>query len=171
MLREGAWSLLLVVAAASLGCGGGDDLSKFKEGLVPVTGTVTLDGEPLEGAGVLFMPASAAGIASKATVGSRTAFGETDALGMFSLMSPPHGPGVNREEYPGCLPGEYIVVFDRRLMPDGSKPDPGAAEPQAMRAEQTIPAKYISPQSSGIKATVTEAGGNFSFDLESKSKK
>lgn len=160
--------LLLAFALTALGCGSGEDLSKFKEGLVPVTGTITLDGKPLEGAGVLFIPASAAKIGGKGDVGARMAMGETDAQGKYSLISPPHGSDAVPEEYQGCLPGEYVLALDRRRMPDGSIPDPGAESPQAMKAEQTIPAKYTNPMSSGLKATVTPQGGEFNFDLTSK---
>lgn len=169
MLSQSRELLLLLVAGTLAGCGGGEDLNRFKEGLVPVSGTVTLDGKPLEGAGVVFIPASAARVGAKGDVGSRMAMGETDAQGKYSLISPPHGAQAVPSEYPGCLPGEYVIALDRRRMPDGSIPDPTKDEPTAMQAEQTIPAKYVNPMSSGLKATVGAGGGSdFNFDLTSK---
>ena len=47
---------LLIALAASAGCG--------SNGLAQIEGTVTLDGAPLEGADVEFLPLTAAGSAS-----------------------------------------------------------------------------------------------------------
>ena len=64
--------------------------------MIPVTGTVTLDGKPVDDVAVLFAPAAKGPAAS----------GTTDAGGKFQLMT------VND---PGAVPGEYnvrLVVTD-----------------------------------------------------------
>lgn len=164
MLRESARISLLVLSATLLGCGG-EDLSRFKEGLVPVKGKVTLDGEPLRNSGVLFVPKSAAKLGAKPDVGTRTAMGETDPQGVYTLISPPSGPDVKPEEYPGCLPGEYAVVLLQRGGA-GVEVQPGETAPGG--PTQTIPAKYTDPQTSGLKATVSASSGEFNFELNSK---
>ena len=50
--RYAGFSLLLVVASLAIGCNRGPAPPK----LVPVHGTVTLDGKPLPGAAVTFVP-------------------------------------------------------------------------------------------------------------------
>lgn len=164
MVRDSARILLLVVSATLLGCGG-EDLSRFKEGLVPVTGKITLDGEPLRETGVLFVPKSAALPGAKPDVGVRTAMGHTDSQGVYTLISPPTGPGVKPEQYPGCLPGEYTVILLQRREGGGVEAQSGE-QTTAASPEQTIPAKFFTPQTSGMTATVTATGGEFNFDLK-----
>lgn len=60
-----------LLVASCLGCGGGDTPP-----LGLVTGTVTLDGKPVEGAMVQFEPSASA---------MPTAFGTTDATGKYEL--------------------------------------------------------------------------------------
>src|SRR5207245_8454223 len=69
------------------GCGGQAEPVKGE-------GVVTLDGKPLEGARVTFLPESA---------GAFVASGKTDYEGNFLLSTP--GLGL------GALPGEYKVVL------------------------------------------------------------
>ena len=165
MLRESARISLLVMSVTLLGCGG-EDLSRFKEGLVPVKGKVTLNGEPLRDTGVLFIPGSAAKLGAKPDVGTRTAMGQTDAQGAYTLISPPSGPDVKPEEYPGCLPGEYAVVLLQRR--DGAGVEAQAGAPAATGPAQEIPAKYFDPQTSGLKASVSPSSLEFNFQLSGK---
>ena len=83
-----SFGVVLAVALVLLpsGCGG-----KYKP--VPVEGIVTLDGKPLEGATVSFVPADGAG---------RPAGGLSDAEGVFQLTT--------FKEDDGALPGNYRVV-------------------------------------------------------------
>src|SRR5262245_11610288 len=84
---------VLLVAAA--GCGN-------QRGPVPISGTVTLDGEPVEGATVTFH-----------TVGTdkegKPATGETDKSGTFRLRT-----GTDD----GVRPGEYKVVIIKSILAD-----------------------------------------------------
>ena len=86
--RWGAVACGGVVAALVLvgvGCGGADKP-------VPVRGTVTLDGAPVDGAVVLFIPSGT----------GREANGHTGADGSFQLTT--------RNTHDGALRGEYKVV-------------------------------------------------------------
>ena len=94
---------------------------------VPVTGTVTLDGQPLAGVGVLFSPQST----------GRPAHGMTDASGNFSLQTY-DVPGD------GAIPGTYLVA----IIPPGKTP-PGGKKIK-------IPAKYMIPENSAIVRSVDD---------------
>jgi hypothetical protein len=72
--------------------GGGCGSSKQP---VPVSGIVTLDGEPLPDARVTFNPID---------TGGWMAFGQTDKQGRFSLTT------LNGK--PGALPGEYKITVE-----------------------------------------------------------
>src|SRR5437868_2477354 len=82
-------SSLVALTAILAGCGSGD--STHIERVVPVSGTVTYQGKPLEGYRVVFMP----------TDGRRPASGVTDATGKFVL-------GTNAAN-DGAPPGAHKV--------------------------------------------------------------
>ncbi|MHB1037953.1 MAG: hypothetical protein ACYC35_25165 [Pirellulales bacterium] len=110
------WSLVLILAAATtLGCGG----SSYKA--VPVSGRVTLDGQPVSGACVIFQPMGEKGKTANPGPGS---VGVTDTDGRFtlSLVSP---------SKPGAVVGNHRV----NIAPDTSS---GKATPSA----EKIPAKF-----------------------------
>ncbi len=127
--------LLGMVGACLAGCG-------KKENVVSVTGTVFLDGKPLEGATVTFHPLKGG------AVGSAT----TDSSGRFTVMT-----GTLR----GLKPGEYIVTVQKTA--GVSSGDPLAPEkPPAM----LTPAKYANVKTSPLKYTAP--GGPAHFELSSK---
>ena len=168
MVRQIAQFSLLLSTIALLGCGG-EDLSRFKDGLVPVTGKVTLDGEPVAGVGVLFVPGSATSFGGKIEVGTRVASGMTDAEGKYTLSSPPQGNGVVPGDYAGCLPGDYSVnIMSRESGRGRDGVDTGSNEPQSLGPVKPIPPKYTDPKTSGLKASVSGSGGEFNFELRSK---
>jgi hypothetical protein len=131
-------------------------------GTVPVTGKVTVDGQPMEGIHVSFVPVSE---------GGRGAGGYTDAAGGFVLSTPgaPHGGG--------CVPGGYEVVLDKRegLSKEIKVPNPGKYESDT-RSVPTgeviyhIPQRYSDPKTSGIEPVRVEKGkkNHFTFDLKAK---
>jgi hypothetical protein len=108
---------LLVLLAATIcsGCGRGNKLN-----LVDVTGTVTLNGEPLADAEVVFHPAG----------GGRPSLGKTDASGRYRLE---YIAGTR-----GALPGEHKVSISTFVEPDKDASDPAV---QSGRKE-TVPASY-----------------------------
>jgi hypothetical protein len=137
---------------------------------VPVEGTVTLSGKPVEEATVTFAPQFE---------GGRTAAGITDASGKFTLN--PAGAGV------GAMPGTFKVTITKAILKGVESQRPQSQEEgmkqsmemaQKMReagpsfmgqqttVEQGLPEKYGSPDTSGIVAdVVADSPNKFSFDL------
>ena len=87
-------SLLVACSLTLAGCGGN---------LVTVKGKVTLDGEPLSGATVSFVPAEGSDKLG-------TPVGLTDESGIFYLTT--------REQFDGAVPGEYRVCIKKYSMPE-----------------------------------------------------
>jgi len=117
--------------------------------LVPVSGTVKLDGEPVEGVSVMF---GSAGV------------GESDANGRYELVF----QGGSDE---GVPVGDYTVTCEKWVMPDGSlfKSSTGdggeVISPEMADAKLAIPAAYRAEDTSRLTATVP-AGGSDSIDIE-----
>jgi hypothetical protein len=159
-MNKMAWErLLAAVLLASLlafGCGGPN---ADRPATYPVTGTVTLNGEAVEGATVAFQPAA----------GGQGAVGTTDASGNYSLTTFSSGDGA--------LPGEYQVkIFKYKGEESGAVADQEsddyvppmlAGEQDTGGPENLLPDVYANPATSELKATVTEDGDNtFDFPLE-----
>ncbi len=163
-------SLPLLAAVTGLvvslsGCSGSSGSLKT----VAVTGTVTLKGQPVEGAMVSFVPQSP---------DARAAFGSTNAAGRFSLTTLQPGDGA--------LAGLYNVTIAK-----SSVPAPAAAAPkgdptsfEAMNAARQeyeksktagdkpkepadlLPVKYKTASTSGLAADVKAGSTNdFTFAL------
>jgi hypothetical protein len=127
--------LLLAVA----GCGS-DGYSEL--GLVPVAGSVTLDGKPLVGAKVSFEGED-----------KRAAIGKNDSAGHYTLMYD--------SQTPGAMPVAKVV---RITTVDADVEGGGAAEGAAV-AKETVPARYNSK--SALKADVSAGQKAFDFELKS----
>ena len=146
--------LLFVVASLSVSLIGCSDTIRT----VNVTGTVTFNGEPLEGAQVNFSPVTPGEDA-------RPAFARTDANGRFRLST------IGGTVDAGTTPGEYMVSITRMVTgtvivePDGG---PGASSPSGFMPppQSLIPRHYGDPTTSNLTATVEARGANvFNFDL------
>ena len=160
-----SWKFFLCLAALAFLVGCQDKGADV--GATAVTGTVTLDGQPVEGASVSFSPKSADG---------RAAAGITDASGRFSLTTVTSGDGA--------MPGSYAVAVSKTTSsggpaasgppPDMSKMTPeeiGAMSQAAMNAEpavitEELPVKYKTAADSGLTAEVKKGEKNkFTFEL------
>lgn len=156
-------SFLAVLLAGSvlwLGCGQGEDGDR--PATYPVTGTVTLQGEAVEGATVNFQLAD----------GSGSAVGMTDAGGDYSLTTFKSGDGA--------VPGEYKIKItqykgeeitgasnDSGELGDDYAPPGEGGEEESAEPENLLPAVYADPSTSRLTATVRESGENkFDFKLE-----
>lgn len=151
--------LAILTTLCVVGCGGPDGELAFLKDLVPATGRVTLDGEPLSGAIVTFFP-------DIAVAGGREATAVTDADGVYELVTPV--PGASRNQSKGALPGEYVVSISKIAMPDGRPVPEGItddADAMEKGAEESVPAKYSDPQASTLKATVAPPKAENNFDL------
>ena len=141
--------LLLPFGLILAGCIGSDPSAPK---LVPVTGAVTLDGKPLAGAEVGFVP-----------TGDTKGFGsvgKTDGEGKYKLTSARGGEGA--------VAGNYKVVISRRLMPDGSAPPSGDKAPMESAARESLPTKYSMKGQTTLTATVPDGGGPVDFALKSR---
>jgi len=126
--------------------------------MLPVEGTVTLDGEPLAGAAVSFVPAE----------GGRPSTGQTDDQGHFTLASYTANDGVP--------PGEYkitVIKLDARRQAEAAPVEEGSeAEEQTMGAmEQSVrfltPVKYSSPALTDLRVEVTPDMQPVQIELQS----
>lgn len=130
----GCGLLVLLIAG---GCGGDDRPDVYE-----ATGEIIYQGQPVEGAQVMFMPAAA-----------RQATGTTGADGRFVLST--YGTDD------GAVAGEHEVTVAKMVK---ANPNDTSSYPE-MRA--AIPVKYNNPRTSGLKAQVNESGDNhFLFNLE-----
>ena len=100
-----AWLAVTLVGGAAVGCGGRADVGR-------VSGVVTLDGTPLEGARVTFQP----------TTGGAPSHALTDASGRYELQ---YARGVA-----GARIGDHEVSISTldRGNPDADPPRPGRPE-------------------------------------------
>ena len=142
-----------VVALVLLtGCSSAPDLN-----LVPVEGTVTLDGKPLANKTLMFSPESEGGI---------SAGGSTDGSGKYSLAATV--PGAMSDQ-PGIPPGRYKVTVFEPMMPIvGGEEDPEMAEmliPGESRS--SIPQKYQGVETTDLVKEVPAGGGTINLELTS----
>ena len=113
--------------------------------IVPVTGTVLLDGKPLEGAAVLFHPEA----------DERPAVGITDNLGNFHLTTRTQGDG-------GCVGINRVSITKERN--DTTKYD---AEEESQNFTLVTPPQYASPDLSGLEINVSPGMDPIIFELTS----
>lgn len=144
---------VLCVALLIVGCG------PPSRGYVYVTGAVTLDGQPLDDALVMFS-------SDDQNVGE-DASGRTDASGKYTLQTSIGEPDT------GTKPGSYtVLVIKKKVEWDGKSmiEAPGTIPVKAVRSTDLIPATYMSPATSPFKAAVTKDKSKNVFNFELKSK-
>lgn len=137
------------------GCGGGGSGPKTER----VSGTVTLQGKPLEGATVYFMTDKSSG------------FGKTNAEGHYELVQ-------------GAVAGQNKVYISKRKLPEGVNLDPEAGmdlgqidaaaaagendrSPKSAKKQSTgeqVPEEFSNPQKSKLTFDVP-SGGSTSADF------
>lgn len=130
--------MILVVAA--FGCGDG------RPSMVKVTGTVTLNGKPLEGAAVAFQP-----IADPKASYRRPSNGATGADGKFTLTT--------YEKDDGLPPGKYKVAIVKRELVGQLPSNFNDETPNAsvVKYRYVTPKKYSLIDESGLQAEVTSS--------------
>ncbi len=160
-----AWSVLslaVIVLPGFAGCGGGGPAVET------VTGVVLLDGKPVDGATVSFVPAG----------GGMFASGLTAADGTFTLSTAAPGatPGA------GAVAGEYAVTIMKMASTEAAKtddPNDPNYDPLASVSENPdrptksnylVPRDYGNATTSGLKATVAKGRNELKFELDSKFK-
>ena len=143
MARE--FRLLLLALVTVAGC------ESTAEGprTYAVTGEVTLDGQPVAGADVAFLP-------STSTPDATPAQAVTDETGRFEVVTL---FDQGRTSQAGMTAGTYGVQITQLKRPP---PSAGLSQPP----RNMLPQKYASPATSGLSATVVPDGENhFVFKL------
>jgi hypothetical protein len=151
-------ALVALALVAALGCG--------KNNLVPVEGVVTLDGRPIEGALVKFVPKES----TKEQTGHE-ATAMTNESGKFTLGTLKDGDGAWRGVYKVCV--QKIVQAaaadnpKAKRLPEEATNIPGVQAAAvdrrqilaAMRNRKNVfPKKYMNPTTTPIEITVPTAG-------------
>ena len=147
---QGKVSLALVAGVLSFvaGCGSG---VRPIDGSVPVSGTVTFNGQPLEQGMVRFAPESG-GKAQPATGQIKN--------GKFTMLTTASSPGAVVGKY------KVSIISNKPFTPPplkpGTPPDPKAKfEPESL-----IPKKYNDIKTSGLEADVKAAVTSLTFALQ-----
>jgi|GEM_PF-718550 len=148
-MRSPVGRFLLLIPVLSAGC---QDAAQepVTPPLVSVKGKVTLDGKPLEGATIGFLPAT----------GSAGA-GDVKADGTYE---------VTYLGFKGLPAGDYVVQVSYKMGSNG-KPQSLAQQfslimPKSMiGAKELLPKKYSDFGASELRAKVSPQGGVFNFDL------
>lgn len=121
------------------GCGRG------RPAFVEVTGTITLDGKPLEGAVVSFQPVS-----QESGGFARPSSAITDAEGKFS-------PGTF-EANDGLPAGKYRVAIQKREPVGGALATDKSQASGPTKYQWITPRRLADPNRSGLEAEVTSSG-------------
>ena len=144
------FGISLFLSVVSLAACSSNDASEIQA--IPVTGTVTLDGEPAEGVSVTFFPADG--------TSGNGGYGTTGADGTFTLSNQMSSPGVPE--------GNYIVLFNKMRTSDG-QPIPEDAMAADVGAMNVLPPVYNSPENSPFRVIVSSSGANTeTYELKSK---
>ncbi|MCL2347060.1 MAG: carboxypeptidase-like regulatory domain-containing protein [Planctomycetaceae bacterium] len=151
MLRHAAAFCLVFVSLFVLGC----DSKGIKTDVV--TGKVSFNDEPLEGASVRFSPV-------KQGVGN-LGYGATDKDGVYKLQTILGNPDA------GTTPGEYIVTVSKSFNVGTGRFQPkesGMTAPmEIMDPVEMIPDQYSNAQKSELRFTVV-AGKKNEYNIDMK---
>lgn len=150
-----------IVLALLVGCGGSG------LGTVPVSGKITVDGQPMEGVMVVYNPGD----------GGRAASGRTDAQGMYKLTT--------EIKDDGALPGSYKIAVSKHEnaaddVPTNVDPnDPASLDAVYSKVDarkKQVSTNYVADMyenhmGSGLSAEVKASGENkFDFDVKGNPK-
>ena len=150
-------SILLTVGIVLTGCSGSSRPPTY-----PVTGTVTMQGKPVAGAAITFVPTGTEGEAASAI---------TDSEGKYALTTWQAGDGARPGEYrvkvskqeqqtvdPSKMVSNLSIEEEQKIYVESKKPRPPA--------KSLVPSKYQDESSSGLSHTVPN--GSSTFDIEIK---
>ena len=119
--------------------------------VVPVSGKVTLDGKPLSGASVTFVPA---GEAAGTFGGSAT----TDGEGAYTLLNTKGAKGVS--------PGDYRVTVSKAELKNPALAESGGISESDLK--QVVPLPYTKADATPLKFSVDASGKAIDIPIVSK---
>jgi hypothetical protein len=143
--RPRSWLLIFAVILIA-GCGHANQRAESKP--VPITGKVTLDGQPLADAEVIF---------TTATLGRFA--GVTDGEGKYTLVSAVGGEQV--------CEGPCKVTISKFVLPAGAILQQGMS-PLMQGGRELLPPQYSSYDFSQLSPAVPKEGGTFDFPLQTR---
>lgn len=159
--------LVPLISLILVGCGGGSD----RPSLAPASGIVTLNGEPVEGASLTFIPVA----------GGRPGSAITDAQGRYTIKTYQDAPGAIIGEHKVAVikisgPGAYVIQGDAPAEAaatdePGSGEDDGSdglSEIEVFDSTETkepeliydVPQRYMNADESGLLITVPPEGSS-----------
>lgn len=141
-MRLATFLLGACLMAAVLGCSGGGDTPDLGK----VSGKVTLNGEPLDGATVEFIPEQ----------GGRPSIGTTDKDGNYTLLF--------RADTPGALIGSHLV----RITSQRSRSGGEGGEPLVPARPEVVPQEYNDKTT--LTVQVNEGSNTHDFPLKGSRK-
>ncbi|MDR2705042.1 MAG: carboxypeptidase-like regulatory domain-containing protein [Planctomycetaceae bacterium] len=136
---------LLLFTVSIIGCDSGVQY-------LPVTGTLTVDGVPMEGVTLSFIPTS----------GGTTASATTNVQGEFVVTTSHHD---------GCIPGEYAVAvfkLEQNRLPAASSTSVGPPVGPPPVIKNLLPPKFSRTETSGLHATVESGMKPLTFNIITK---
>ena len=146
MIRNGCVGLLVAVLLGVFGCNRGPQMA-------PVTGVVLLNGQPVDGAAVLFTPEA----------GGRPADGVTDKEGKFTLQTFEPGDGAVVGKHKVAIVGMRQTGV--QATSDGLS---GEVNESKVREVWFVPKTYSSPDTSGIEIEVKRGMEPVKLELTGK---
>lgn len=140
---------LVLAVLLCLGCSG-----EKGEPTYEVTGVVTLNDTPIEGATVTFIPPP----------GGRGAVGVTDASGRYKLTTDVRDDGARVGQYKVTVAKYESQSTGAAAAASEGEYTEGSTE-DAPPAANVLPRKYADPSSSGFEANVVAGSNTFDFKL------
>lgn len=149
---SGAVAVVFVVVVS--GCGGSPGHT-----LTSISGTVTMDDQPLVGARIMFVPTNPDKSAPKEALPASSGF--TDEQGHYTLAT--------FQGQSGVVAGDHRVVVSKMTTPDGKPLTADIKDPALLGPiKESIPTKYSDPAASELKANVGFETDEINFTLKSK---
>src|SRR5204862_127511 len=147
--------LCMLAASLTMGCEVVEPTPPKRAGprLYPVRGTVTVEGKPLSGAVVAFLPVFSVGTHS---------VGETKADGTYELATMGQA-GAGRGEYRVVV--SYIVASDGKVADLASRSS-DYVPPELDHGKELVPPRYSNFSKTELRATVEPGCPPINFDLK-----
>lgn len=154
--RNSRLASCFLLTLAIVGCGKATPPPEFAAHLQPLTGKITMNGQPLAGATVAFHPDPKA-------PGGEMAYGTTEADGSYLVKTIVVGQGPRE----GIAKGQYLITVNKIAMPDGSPipKDMTEADAEADGAKQVVPGKYLEIDSTVLKVTISDDVATHDIEL------
>lgn len=144
--------LMLLFAASFSSAGCGPDGPP----LVPVSGQVTLDGDPLDGAAVTFLP-------EDPEPGQLGGFGKTGTDGKYTIVNSNGGDGL--------AVGKYKVAVSKSNFQPTTSSEEGLGAVTAADLKDELSPAYSDLSRTTLSYSVDQSGGSIDIELKSGKKK